>query len=112
MKSTGCVRWSLEGNFAFLSDRWAEMTKFTVQKAKQLGMRVDFMLGTGWPYGGPWITPELASKCITRHDGRSNGPDRYGVRIPGDIGEHEKLVGLFAARTVGSDEVLDPPQHR
>jgi hypothetical protein len=98
----------LEGNFEFLSDRWAQMVKFTVQKAKQLGMRVDFMLGTGWPYGGPWITPELASKCITRHESEVNGPDRYGVRIPGDMGPHEKLVGLFAARTVGSDAVLDP----
>ncbi len=98
----------LEGNFDFLSDRWAQMVKFTVQKAKELGMRVDFMLGTGWPYGGPWITPELASKCITRTESEVNGPDRYGVRIPGDLGAHEKLVGLFAARAVGSDEVLDP----
>jgi hypothetical protein len=98
----------LEGNFAFLSDRWAEMVKFTVQKAKQLGMRIDFMLGTGWPYGGPWITPELASKCIVRSVAEVIGPDRYGVRIPGDVGENEKLIGLFAARSQGSDEVLDP----
>ena len=97
-----------EGNFEFLSDRWAEMVKFTVQKAKQLGMRVDFTLGTGWPYGGPWITPELASKCIVRTVDEVIGPNQYGVKIPGDVGAHEKLIGLFAARTVGSDEVLDP----
>ena len=36
------------------------------------------------------------------------GPDRYGVKIPGEIGEHEKLMGLFAARTLGSENVLDP----
>ena len=98
----------LEGNFDFLSERWAQMVKFTVQKAKELGMRVDFMLGTGWPYGGPWITPELASTCITRTESVVNGPDRYGVRIPGDVAPQEKLVGLFAGRAVGSDEVLDP----
>jgi hypothetical protein len=97
-----------DGNFAFLSDQWVEMVKFAVQKCKELGMRADFMLGTGWPYGGPWITPELASKGITRTVSEVVGPDRYGVKIPGDLGEHEKLVGLFAARTVGSDEVLDP----
>jgi hypothetical protein len=97
-----------EGNFPFLSPEWEKMTKFTVQKAKELGIRVDFMLGTGWPYGGPWITPELASTCIVRSVDDVVGPDRYGVKIPGEIGEHEKLVGLFAARTVGSDEVLDP----
>lgn len=97
-----------EGNFAFLSDRWEELTKFTVQKAGQLAMHVDFTLGTGWPYGGPWIPIELGAKCITRTVDEVVGPDRYGVKIPGDVGEHEKLIGLFAARTVGSDEVLDP----
>jgi len=97
-----------EGNSAFLSDRWAELTRHTVEKAGQLGMRVDFTLGTGWPYGGPWIPIELGSKCITRTVDEVIGPDKYGVKIPGDIGEHEKLVGLFAARTLGSDEVLDP----
>ena len=97
-----------EGNFEFLSARWEEMTRFTVEKARQLGMRVDFTLGTGWPYGGPWIPLDLASKCIVRTVDEVIGPDRYGVKIPGDVGEHEKLIGLFAAQTVGSDEVLDP----
>jgi hypothetical protein len=97
-----------EGNCAFLSERWAELTKFTVQKAGQLGMRVDFTLGTGWPYGGPWIPIELGAKCIVRTVDEVTGPDRYGVKIPGELGEHEKLIGLFAARTIGSDEVLDP----
>ena len=36
------------------------------------------------------------------------GPSGYGVRIPGELGEHEKLIGLFAAQTLGSDETLDP----
>jgi hypothetical protein len=54
----------LEGNFDFLSDRWAQLVTFTVQKAKELGMRVDFTLGTGWPYGGPWIPLELGSQCL------------------------------------------------
>jgi len=52
-----------EGNFPFLSPEWEKMTKFTVQKAKELGIRVDFMLGTGWPYGGPWITLSLLQRA-------------------------------------------------
>jgi hypothetical protein len=96
----------LEGNFDFLSDRWSQLVKFTVQKAKELGLRVDFTLGTGWPYGGPWIPIELGSQCIkmTMEDAASD----YGARIPGELGEHEKLIGLFAAQTLGSDDVLDP----
>jgi hypothetical protein len=44
----------LEGNFDFLSDRWSRLVPFTVQKTKEIGMPVDFILGTGWPFGGLW----------------------------------------------------------
>jgi hypothetical protein len=97
-----------ENNFPFLSPEWEKMTAFAVQKAKELGLKVDFMLGTGWPYGGPWITPELASTCITAMTSEVLGPDRYTQKIPGEIGPHEKLVGLFAAKITGPDDVLDP----
>jgi hypothetical protein len=99
----------LEGNFEFLSDRWAQLVKFTVQKAKQLGMRVDFTLGTGWPYGGPWIPIELSSQCIQLTVAEELGPNGYGVRIPGELREHEKLIGLYAAQTLDSGDTLDPP---
>ncbi|MBZ5562218.1 MAG: hypothetical protein LAP13_07325 [Acidobacteriia bacterium] len=98
----------LEGNFDFLSDRWAQLVRFTVDKARELGLRVDFTLGTGWPYGGPWIPIELGSQCIKMTMEEEQGPNGYGVRIPGELGEHEKLIGLFAAQTLGSDEALDP----
>ena len=97
-----------EGNFDFLSERWSKLVTFTVQKAKELGMRVDFTLGTGWPYGGPWIPIELSSHCIRMTTEEVIGPYRYGVEIPGGVGKHEKLIGIYAAQTLGSDEVLDP----
>ena len=80
----------------------------TVEKAKQLGMRVDFTLGTGWPYGGPWIPIELSSQCIKMSAEDVVGPVEYGVTVPGGLGEREKLVGLFAAQALGSEDVLDP----
>lgn len=48
----------------FLSDEWMEMLDFTIQKADELGMGVDINLGTGWPFGGPQITPELAASKL------------------------------------------------
>src|SRR4051812_12656900 len=45
----------------FLSPKWMEMLRYTVDKSKQLGMGVDMNVGTGWPFGGPQITPELAA---------------------------------------------------
>src|SRR5699024_3548938 len=50
----------------YLSPQWMEMFEFTLQKSDSLGLGVDMATGTGWPFGGPWITQENASKNV-RH---------------------------------------------
>ena len=42
----------------FLSDKWMEMLKVTTDQSFKLGMGVDMNLGTGWPFGGPFVTQE------------------------------------------------------
>ncbi|WP_246224795.1 glycosyl hydrolase [Spirosoma terrae] len=46
----------------FLSDRWLAMLAHTVRAGRRLGMGVDLTLGTGWPFGGPNVTSEIAAK--------------------------------------------------
>lgn len=46
----------------FLSPRFAELLAHTVREADRHGMRVDLILGTGWPFGGPWVSPRDAAK--------------------------------------------------
>lgn len=48
----------------FLSPKWITMLDFTVKKAGALGMGVDMNTGTGWPFGGPQITPEFAASKL------------------------------------------------
>ena len=45
----------------FLSPRWLQLLGTTTHTADSLGLGVDMNLGTGWPYGGPQITPEYAA---------------------------------------------------
>jgi hypothetical protein len=49
----------------FLSPEWMEMLVHTLAEAKRLGMGVDMATGTGWPFGGPWVTDTLAAKYMT-----------------------------------------------
>src|SRR6266581_7442795 len=42
-------------NLSFLSDDFIEALHFTSEKARELGLRVDLTLGSGWPYGGPTV---------------------------------------------------------
>lgn len=54
-----------EDNFLpFLSPEYLEMLEYTTHLADSLGMGVDMVLGTGWPYGGPQVEPEHAAKRL------------------------------------------------
>ncbi len=46
----------------FLSPAWMDMYNYTVAKADSLDLEVDMNCGTGWPFGGPEITPALAAQ--------------------------------------------------
>lgn len=48
----------------YLSPQWMEMFMHTLKEAKRLNLGVDVANATGWPFGGPWVTEQDASKTI------------------------------------------------
>ncbi len=48
----------------FLSPKWMDMLQHTLKEAGALGMGVDMATGTGWPFGGPWVTYDNACKQV------------------------------------------------
>lgn len=48
----------------FLSPEWVDLFLYTLQEAKQLGLGIDLANASGWPFGGPWVTPEDACKTL------------------------------------------------
>src|SRR5687768_7729265 len=51
----------LEGNPKFLSPEFLDALRFTGAKARELGLRFDLTLGSGWPFGGPSVPLEQAA---------------------------------------------------
>jgi hypothetical protein len=43
-------------NLPFLSDEFLAALRFTSKTARDLGLRVDLTLGSGWPFGGPQVS--------------------------------------------------------
>src|SRR6266496_5062571 len=43
-------------NFPFLSDEYIDVLRFVSAKARELGLRLDLTVGSGWPYGGPQVS--------------------------------------------------------
>lgn len=48
----------------YLSPRWIEMLDHVLKEAERLDMGIDMATGTGWPFGGPWVSQEDACKNL------------------------------------------------
>ncbi len=83
-------------NYAYLSPEFLERFAFAARRARELGLRMDVTLGSGWSFGGPHITPELASARL-RSDRREITPDVLQIERPAPY-EHEQLIAAFIGR--------------
>lgn len=73
----------------FLSSRWLAVFAHTVREANRLGMGVDLTTGTGWPFGGPNVTPQMAAQQWKLDNGKLvSVPTRQQVKraAPGGVG--------------------------
>lgn len=114
------VRGNEANDLRYLSPEWMEAYEYTCSKAAELGLQVDMNNGTGWPFGGPWVTTDdSAQKYIletrTLHAGeRLAGPllpteekqrpvaQLQALQAVGDTGKRMNLLGR-----VDADGVLD-----
>jgi len=90
---------------SFLSDDFIEALRFTSNKARELGLRFDLTLGSGWPYGGPAVAINQAAGRL-RVERVSVPEQSRRVPLPG-IGAGEKLLAVFAARAEGKTIAAD-----
>src|SRR5688572_10400737 len=87
-------------NIPYLSDEFLEMLRFASEKSKELGMRFDLTLGSGWSFGGA-KTPitEAAGQLRVERVKVAAGIKR--IPIPSMI-PAEKLLAVFLARPSGT----------
>jgi hypothetical protein len=89
-------------NLPYLSPEFLDALTFTGQKARELGMRMDLTLCSGWPYGGPHIAITQAAGRL-RVDRIPVAAGATEVKAP-RIGEGEKLIAVF----VGAGQNYQP----
>jgi hypothetical protein len=83
----------------FLSDEFIDALRFVSEKAKDLGLRMDLTLGSGWPYGGPQVpVHHAAGQLRLQRTKVDNGVER--VPIP-SLSAGEKLLAVFLAQFDG-----------
>ncbi|HEX4949515.1 MAG TPA: glycosyl hydrolase, partial [Blastocatellia bacterium] len=84
----------------FLSDEFIDALKFTQEKARELGLRVDVTIGSGWPFGGPSVPVTEAAGRLRVDRVKANS---RRVPLP-PIAEGEKLLAAFGNSTASRSE--------
>ncbi len=83
-------------NLPYLSPEFLDALTFTGEKARELGLRMDLTLCSGWPYGGPHIPITQAAGRL-RVERVAIPADAAELAIP-RIAEGEKLFAVFVGR--------------
>lgn len=93
----------------FLSPEWINMLNVTVQKGTSLGMGVDINAGTGWPFGGPQISPEYAAGKLVIQIYKLKAGQSLDKRIVAEDSLQQKLGAPLKALTAygSKGEVLN-----
>jgi alkanesulfonate monooxygenase SsuD/methylene tetrahydromethanopterin reductase-like flavin-dependent oxidoreductase (luciferase family) len=87
-----------------LSAEFLDRIAFTSRRARELGLRMDLTIGSGWSYGGPHVTPALAASRL-RSERREISPGITSIGRPAPF-EHDRLVAAFIG--LGSVQEADP----
>lgn len=88
-------------NLPFLSDEFLDALRFTADKAKELGLRMDLTLGSGWPFGGPMVSVNQSAGRLRVERVKVTESQRR-VPIP-PVSEGEKLIAVF----LGLNEITE-----
>lgn len=86
-------------NIPYLSDEFIDALKFAAAKSKELGMRFDLTLGSGWSFGGA-KTPITEAAGQLRVERVKIEPGTARVPVPSMIAA-EEFLAAFWSRTSG-----------
>jgi hypothetical protein len=92
-------------NLPYLSDEFIDALRFVAMKSRELGLRMDLTLGSGWPFGGPSVSIDDAAGTL-RVERVKVQPGTKRIPTPNAM-PGEKLLAAFLARAEGQSIVAD-----
>jgi hypothetical protein len=84
-------------NLPYMSEGFLDALRFTGEKAKEIGLRMDLTLGSGWPFGGPHIPIDLAAPRLRVLTGK-----------PPALREGEAILAVFSHGKLLPDGAAQP----
>ncbi|MBF9221157.1 glycosyl hydrolase [Hymenobacter ruricola] len=88
----------------FLSPKWMDMLTHTLTEAGRLGLGIDVAQASGWPFGGPWVTPADASKYVAYKTYEVKG----GAGLAEPVAFMQKPIANAVGHKVDLKQLADP----
>jgi len=80
---------AMEGNIDFFSPEFFKYLNYIVDECDKLGLGVDLTLGSGWPFGGTFITKDMSPDILIPYQQDIIGPTNYSFDftniLPGKV---------------------------
>ena len=65
----------------YLTPAWMDLFTYTLEQADTHGLGIDLANASGWPFGGPWVTPDYACRYLANKTFRLKGGERLADKI-------------------------------
>ena len=73
------------GNAAFFSPEFFQKLNYALKTCEKLGLQADLTLGSGWPFGGPFIGKEMAPQVLIPYQIEREGTASFSRDFSGEL---------------------------
>jgi len=98
-------------NLNYFSEEFLAVLRHAVREARRLNLQLDFTLGSGWPYGGPFIPTNLAARRLRVLSQEVVGPKDYSWDLTPHLTGDDRVVRVVATPVL-PDAGLDVARSR
>ncbi|RZK87789.1 MAG: hypothetical protein EOO62_38665 [Hymenobacter sp.] len=88
----------------FISPKWLDVLGHTLAEGKRLGLGVDMAQASGWPFGGPWVTPADACKYVAYQTYALKG----GEQLTEKVSFMQKPISTAIGHKIDIKQLKDP----
>ncbi len=89
----------------FLSPRWVGLLEHTLAEGRRLELGIDLANGTGWPFGGPWVTDRDAAHYLAHRIFEVEAGSSFTQRV---AFEQKPVLRFAGPRRVALDTLKQP----
>jgi alpha-L-rhamnosidase len=86
-------------NIRYFSPEWYDLLRHTTAETRRLGLQFDVTLGSGWPFGGPFIPQGQSARRLRVLTHNFGGPGEFSWDLSPEIPFvwDDKIVAVLAA---------------